>query len=691
MTAAPLVPDEGRPGGRVVPLRPDQVLDAEVVQHTGHIDSEPSKPAALSPLQLAVQRLERPLPSLQRVRASAGWWTVHGSVALRSLLLRLPVLVLRELVPIGRGIGRVASAWAGWVQCTEQAARIAADEPKGRAKAGEALEARKSGRRKLTAAVAALVAAGWLWLYLARPEQAAGITLLVALAAVVALDLIGRRGQPKPGPSKVLPALPSALADGVPLSKVTASILEAFEREGFVEQNGGVDVGTVRVAAPLTFDPDRREYRMRLQCPDEIEPRHLRAVERAVGAARHAARLLGTDNAAVRELVLRIGDPLANLAERPFLPSGSRSVTEPVVLGVSMTEVPFALPFAGVHMKVVMGTGGGKSRWFLRSAIDGLSACSDVVIGGIDLTGADEFLLWRDVIQRKAFTPEDAEAMLDEALAEMDRRARILADIAEDDDPDNDTDEWHAGLGPAYVIFIDEYPQLVVFDGKGGTKDEPALNLLAKCEKILRVGRKYWVSLVVLAQKTGNSDFGSMVVQSQCTVSIAGPCDMADTVRTFGVERRDAGYDPHLLSPGVKGDIRDAGKVLIDSPMHRTPDRYRCFAPGSNAEVKRRARQRIADGLPSLDGHRRGDVDEAVEVPEILALLQRAFAANGDPEQLATAAVLDFLGDDWSGKSLAAALKPHGVRPGEYRPRPGAAKVRGYLRADVEDAVRRLG
>lgn len=671
MTAATIDPDE--PGAEVVPIR-ENVLDTDAVQHKA--DDKPEPEAALTRWQLAVQRFERPLPTPRQALASAQWWGVHGSIALRSFLLRLPWLMLRELVPIGRGLARVAKAWAGWLQCSQQAARIAADDAKGGAKAGEALERAKSGRRKLSAAVALLVTAGGWWFAEARPDLVVDVALLLGLLVLIVLDAVGRRAAPKTKTAQPLFALPSVLAEGVPLSKVTASILEAFEREGFVED----DLCTVRVAEPLSFDPDRREYRMKLQCPDAIETRHLRAIERAVGAGDHTARLLGTRSAAVRELVLRVGDPLANLVERPFVPTGSRSITQPVELGVSMTEVPFALPFAGVHMRVVMGTGGGKSKWFLRSAIDGVSACRDVVIGGIDITNGPELPLWRGVIQYRGLNVEDAEAVLDRAIAEIDRRGKILADIAEDDDPDNDVDEWHSGLGPAWVIVADEFAQLAVYDGKGGRP-----NLLGKCEQIVRTGRKHWVSLVMLTQRTGNDDFGSTTMSTQCGVSIAGPCDPADTVRMFGVERRDAGYTPHLLAPGVEGDIRDAGKVFIDSPMHRTPDIYRAFAPGTTAEVKRRARQRVADGLPRLDGRRRDAVD-AVEVPEVLALLERAFAAHGDPEQLATADVLEFLGDGWTADGLARALREFEVRPSQHT----RTKVRGYWLVDVQRAVRDL-
>jgi hypothetical protein len=482
--------------------------------------------------------------------------------------------------------------------------------------------------------------------------------------------------------------MPRILSESVPLRQVEASVLAALEREGFPP-------GSVGVAEPMWWDETRRHYEISLTLADQLRPEHLRAIERALGAKDHAIRNLATDTATIRRLIIQLGDPLAVPIERPFLPTGSRTILQPVELGVSMTEVPFALPFAGVHMRVVMGTGGGKSSWFLRAAIDGLSACNDVVIGAIDITNGPELALWRGVIQHRGFTIPDAEAVLDLALTEIDRRSKILTAIAEDDDPDNDTTEWHPGLGPYLVVFVDEFAQLAVYNGKGGTKDDPVPNLLGKCEQVVRTGRKHGVSLVMLTQRTGNEDFGSTTMSSQCGVSLAGPCDPADTVRMFGVERRDGGYTPHLLSPGVEGDIRDAGKVFIDSPMHRTPDIYRVFAPGTTSEVKRRARQRMDDGLPTLSGVREIEAVDAVEVPPVLAAVETVFAAAGNPARMPTADLLRCLRDDGfdlDENRLAAELRPTSLRPAKTRwtPPGGGNPVRGYLLADVQAAIRRL-
>jgi hypothetical protein len=625
-------------------------------------DDKPDQPG---PIQARVERVP-PLPRPARIRAGAWWWATTGAARLGAALVRAPYTALCELRPIAVGFGRIVASWSRWCSASTLEAGLKAADQHHEKHALE-VERRKEGRRRISAFLFLLaVGAGWT----AAVRWPAAL-LIVCGALVVVCDAVGRKVSPSPvhvpAPARVV------LRDGVPLTQITRTLVEVATREG-------LELG---VARAMRYDAARREYRVTVTCLDQIEAKHLRAFERGLGAADHAIRSLATGEATSRELVIRDGDPLAVHVDRDWIPTGTRSVAEPLDVGVSLTEVPFALTFAGVHMRVVMASGGGKTKWFLRACIDRVSACRDAVVWGADITNGPELSLWRGVVQRRATTPEEADALLDAAIAEIDRRGRILTAIAEDDDPDNDVDEWHAGLGPALVIFFDEFAQAAVYNGKGDR-----LNLLGKAEQIVRTGRKHWVSLVMLTQRTGNDDFGSTTMSSQCAVTIAGACEPADTVRMFGVERRDGGYAPHLLSPGVEGDPRDAGKVFISSPTHRTPDMYRAYAPGSTAEVKRRARQRIADGLPSLHGPAE-DAVEAVEVPASLLLLERVFAEHRHQDRVPSAVVLaadEAVG--WSAESLADALRPHGVTTRKARSElAGGRAVMCYFRVEVDAAL----
>jgi len=610
-------------------------------------------------------------PAKQPARPQVKWWATTGTEALGRLLLNLPYLAVVELRPVGRGFWRVATAWSAWCAATDYAAAAKAADGNDRAKHAERVEARKEGRRRLSLFVL-LVLTGLVWWAAAT---APGVLLLASLVLVCVLDAVGRRRKPdEPLP----PAKRTVLTEGVPMRQLTASVCDILDREFGV-------VGAVGVHRPMTWDQARQEYRVDLSSEWLIEPKHLRAIERGIGAADYSTRLIGTDTATVRELVIRRGDPLAVVGKPAWVETGSRSIAEPVDIGESATDLPFAVPFAGVHVGVVAATGGGKTKSIIWAVIDRLSACRDAVLWGIDLGRGPALVMWRGVIQRAAYTEQQAIELLDAALAEIDRRMGVLTALAEDDDPDNDADEWHTGLGPALVLIIDEFALLAEWNGEKGKVD-----LLGRVERIIRTGRKVWVSLVPASQKAGNSDFGSTVMQTQVGVWIIGPCSERDTVTTLGTERRDRGWSPHLLQPAVEGDVRDAGKCYVLSPAHRTPDIYRAYAPLTPGEVKARARQRLADGLPRLDGHQ---VEElAVEVPAILAAVEVVFRAAGTPEFLPTRALLGALRDpDLDERRLAEQLEPCGVRPAEQRKRvAGSNPLRGYLWTDVEAALGRL-
>jgi hypothetical protein len=639
---------------------------------------EPIEP---SPLRRAVERATaRPVIRPRQIAVNVAWYTPR---VLRLTFYDSLRFVLRELGPIGRGIWRVLAAWARWKAAYGMAEGIAAAEGNPKGKLTDQRERRRTGRMIVSILVfAAMFGGGW-WLF-ANYQPAFWATAVVLVAI---FDAVGRHGQERPEYSPP-PALPSVLTANVPLGQLEQTILGALEREMF-------EPGSFGIAHPLTYDPPRLEYRLQLSLRDELKAEHLRAIERAIGAKDYAIRNLATDTSTIRELVIRVGDSLALPVDRPFLPTGSKSVTEGIDMGTSAGDVPFVIPVAGVHSRVIMATGGGKTSWYLRALIDGLSACRDVVIGGIDITNGPEFALWRGVIQYRGLDPDQADEVLDVALAEIDRRAKILTAIAEDDDPDNDTTEWHSGLGPAFVILIDEFAQLAAYNGKGEYADEP--NLVAKALQIIRTGRKHWVSLQCLSQRSGKDDFGSTTMATQCAVTVAGPCSSDDAVRMFGVPRRDAGYTPNMLSPGVEGDIRDAGKVMLDSPMHRTPDLYRVYAPGSAAEVKRRARQRMDDGLPSLRDVVQPDALDAVEVPPVLHAVEQVFIARGRPEKITSEELAAEVGQG-NGDRLAAALRneapdpPRALRPSrrKFRPAPGVNPVHGYYWRDVEKAIREL-
>lgn len=610
-------------------------------------------------------------PSLERVRDVATYALTKDVPKAGWTLLKLPLLAVAELKPICKGLYRVLAAWSRWCAVSDYADTISHAEGSDKARHQERVEHRKSGRRRLSFILTLiLLGVGW-WCAETHLEYliGAGVVLLAIF------DLVGRRGTEKPE-SKLPAATGPVLRAGVPLRQLTATLLDTASREGL----------ELSVAKEMNYDASRREYRITVQCDDEIRPEHIRAFERGLGADDHTMRNLATGVAGIRELVIRDGDPLAEVSTPTYIETGTRSIAEPLEIGASMTDVPMAITFAGVHVAIIGRTGSGKTKGLLWSLIDRLLACRDVVLWGIDLAGGPALPMWRRCIQRTAYTAEDAETLLAAAGDELDRRMDVLRELAENDDPDDDQDEWGSNLGPALIVVVDEFALVAEQNGEKGKAD-----LMRQVEKILRLGRKCWITLILATQKAGNSDLGSTVAAAQIGVKILMSCTERDTTLMLGTEMRDAGWSPHLLQPATEGSLRDAGKAYVYGPAHHTPDIYRSFAPLSPGEVKRRARQRIDDGLPALDG-RRSDEIEARELPTILVDVERAFADAGNPDRLPTAELLSYLngeGYELDERQLAEKLRPEGLRPNaRWRPGAGMNSIRGYYLSDLEEALR---
>src|SRR5581483_1009092 len=117
---------------------------------------------------------------------------------------------------------------------------------------------------------------------------------------------------------------------------------------------------------------------------------------------------------------------------------------------------------------------GGKSEGIIASLIEAILATHNAVPVGIDLTAGPLFPIYGKCIQKVAYTPQEAAALLDWLLDEKNRRARILQKIAESDDPNEKGREWNADLAekynaPSIHVIIDELAMATKFDGKAGS------------------------------------------------------------------------------------------------------------------------------------------------------------------------------------------------------------------------------
>ncbi|GAA2703104.1 hypothetical protein [Nonomuraea recticatena] len=113
-----------------------------------------------------------------------------------------------------------------------------------------------------------------------------------------------------------------------------------------------------------------------------------------------------------------------------------------------------------------------------------LTACPGVIVWGIDLKRGMELLPWASCPDRVATTPQEAEALLADAVVILDGRADHLAQQGER--------VWEPSLAsPALIILVDEYAELV--------DDAPAA--VRHADSIVRRGRAVAVRLVAATQR----------------------------------------------------------------------------------------------------------------------------------------------------------------------------------------------
>lgn len=341
------------------------------------------------------------------------------------------------------------------------------------------------------------------------------------------------------------------------------------------------------------------------------------------------------------------------------------------------------------------------SEGLVSAVIESILACYNAVAVGIDLTEGPLFPIYGDCIQRVAYTPEDAEALLDWLLGIIKRRAKILGDIARSDDPNAKGREWNAHLAelynePSIHLIIDEMPQATKFNGQ----PKGTIDLASKIEIIARTGSKHWVTLVTAAQKTGKSDSGTTGISSQMMAWLVGPCTQDDANEIFSPDLRRAGWAPNLLKSAVRGQAKnDAGRCYVSAAGFE-PVVYCSWTPMPEEEIKRRRARRLADGLPRIgdgSGNSGGTVDAQV-VPNTLSALAAALddidPVDGKlPSALAAEWITEHCNEEIDATELAKRLR---AELGDKAPKAKSMrnKLRGncscYTTSDINVALDEL-
>ncbi|WP_300614410.1 hypothetical protein [Trebonia sp.] len=204
-----------------------------------------------------------------------------------------------------------------------------------------------------------------------------------------------------------------------------------------------------------------------------------------------------------------------------------------------------------------------------------LAACRDVVIWAVDLKKGMELGPWASCIDRLATTPDEARALLADAVKILEARAALLAERGQrvwEPSPDL----------PALVIIIDEYAELA----------DDAPDAIRHADSVARRGRAVAVNLVAATQRPTQKAMGQGAVRSQMDVRISFRVrERKDVDLILGQGMLAAGWHAHTLNA--------PGKFLIAAAEHDTPKRARAYLVTDQA-VEATANH-YADFRPRLD------------------------------------------------------------------------------------------
>jgi hypothetical protein len=298
------------------------------------------------------------------------------------------------------------------------------------------------------------------------------------------------------------------------------------------------------------------------------------AIESGLGTFRGAVRVHPTPDNYANRCELRVLDADPHADAIPWPGPSVTSITEAIDFGPFEDAVPCRVSFLRRHVLFGGATGAGKSGG-LNVLIGNLSACQDVVIWAIDLKQGMELIPWITCLDRLATTPDEARALLADAVTILEARAAMLAEQRQrvwEPEPQR----------PALVILIDEYAELA--------DDAPAA--IRHADSIARRGRALAVNLIAATQRPTQKAMGHGAVRSQMDVRIC-----------FRVrERKDVDLilGQGMLASGWLAHTLDApGKLLVSAPEHTTPRRARAYLVTDQAVANTVAR--YAGHRPELD------------------------------------------------------------------------------------------
>ena len=275
-------------------------------------------------------------------------------------------------------------------------------------------------------------------------------------------------------------------------------------------------------------------------------------VESALGTYRGAVRVYPTRDGKANRCELRVLDTDPHAEAIAWRGPSARSITQPVDLGPFEDAEQCRVLFLGRHALFAGTTGSGKSGG-LNVLMATLAACDDVVIWAIDLKNGMELQPWGPCIDRLATTPDEATALLADAVAILQGRAAHLAASGRR--------VWEPSPEmPALVIIVDEYAELA----------DEAPDAMSDTDSIARLGRAVAVTLIAATQRPTQKAMGQGAVRSQMDTRICFRVrERKDVDLVLGQGMLTAGWHAHTLNA--------PGKFLVSAPEHVTPKRARAY------------------------------------------------------------------------------------------------------------------
>jgi FtsK/SpoIIIE family len=334
------------------------------------------------------------------------------------------------------------------------------------------------------------------------------------------------------------------------------------------------------------------------------------AIESGLGTFRGAVRVYPTPDDLANRCELRVLDADPHADAIPWPGPSVSSITQPINLGPFEDATPCRVVFLRRHGLLGGTTGVGKSG-ALNVLMGNLTACRDVVIWAIDLKKGMELGPWASCIDRLATTPEEARALLADAVAILEARAAMLAAHGQR--------VWAPSPDmPALIIIVDEYAELADY----------APGAIKHADSVARRGRAVAVNLIAATQRPTQKAMGHGAVRSQMDIRIC-----------FRVrERKDVDLilGQGMLNSGWHAQTLNApGKFLVSAAEHTTPKRARAYLLSDEAVAA--TAERHADIRPPLDDVSRDAIRTAAQPGD--APEENQADATDAPEEMLWAAL----------------------------------------------------